>query len=45
MLRCLQVGIPIDRAGSCLMEVGKEVYGPGQLWQGARTPFLIRFTT
>ena len=41
----MQVVIPIDRAGSCLMEVGKEVYGRDKLWEGARTPFLVRFVT
>jgi hypothetical protein len=44
-LRGQQVVVPIERAGSCLMEVGREVYGGDRLWEGARTPFLIRFVT
>lgn len=40
-----QVAIPLERAGSCLMEVGNEVYGPAQLFDGFRTPLLLRFTT
>ncbi|EFN59179.1 hypothetical protein CHLNCDRAFT_138071 [Chlorella variabilis] len=40
-----EVAVPISRAGSCLMEVGKEVYGDAKLWDGARTPFLVRFVT
>ncbi len=44
-LGSVQVAIPISKAGSCLMEVGKEVYGQDKLWDGARTPFLVRFVT
>ncbi|KAI7844538.1 hypothetical protein COHA_001896 [Chlorella ohadii] len=40
-----EVAIPMSRAASCLEEVGKEVYGPAKLWEGARTPFLLRFIT
>ncbi|PSC73742.1 L-gulonolactone oxidase [Micractinium conductrix] len=41
----LEVAIPLERAGSCLMEVGNEVYGPQRLWEGFRVPSLTRFTT
>lgn len=40
-----QVAIPLERAGDCLEEVGREVYGDAKLWEGARTPFLVRFVT
>lgn len=30
-----QVAIPLERAASCLEEVGAEVYGPDRLWEGA----------
>lgn len=40
-----EVAIPLERAGACLEEVGREVYGAGRLWEGARTPFLVRFIT
>lgn len=42
-LLCPQVAIPLERAGSCLQEVGREIYGRAALWEGARTPWLIRF--
>lgn len=41
----LQVAIPLERAGSCLQEVGNEIYGPSPLYEGFRTPVLLRFTT
>ena len=41
----LEVAIPISKAGSCLMEVGSIVYGPENLWDGFRTPCLVRFTS
>ena len=40
-----EVVIPMEKAGSCLQEVGAEVYGPGKLWDGFRTPALVRFIT
>ena len=39
----LEVAIPLEIAGDCLMEVGAEMYGPAALWEGFRTPALIRF--
>ena len=41
----LEVAIPMEIAGDCLMEVGAEMYGPAALWEGFRTPALIRFLT
>lgn len=41
----LEVSVPIEIAGDCLMEVGAEMYGPGSLWEGFRTPALIRFVS
>lgn len=38
-----EVAIPISRAGSCLREVSETIYGPDALWEGFRTPALIRF--
>lgn len=38
-----EVSIPLDRAGTCLEEVGAEIYGPAKLYEGLRTPGLIRF--
>jgi hypothetical protein len=35
----------MEIAGDCLLEVGSEVYGPSSLWEGFRTPALIRFVT
>jgi hypothetical protein len=40
-----EVVIPMEKAGSCLQEMGAEVYGPGKLWDGFRTPALVRFVT
>ena len=40
-----EVVVPVEKAGSCLQEVGAEVYGPGKLWDGFRTPALVRFIT
>jgi hypothetical protein len=39
----LEVSVPMEIAGDCLMEVGAAVYGPDNLWEGFRTPGLIRF--
>lgn len=36
-----QVAIPMSRAATCLAEVGKEVYGPGKLWEGE--PVVLYF--
>jgi FAD/FMN-containing dehydrogenase len=41
----LEVCIPLSVAGSCLHEVGAELYGPETLWDGYRTPNLVRFTS
>jgi hypothetical protein len=41
----LEVAVPMEIAGDCLMEVGAEMYGPDSLWEGFRTPALIRFVT
>jgi FAD binding domain/D-arabinono-1,4-lactone oxidase len=41
----LEVAVPMEVAGDCLMEVGNEMYGPDSLWEGFRTPPLIRFIT
>ena len=41
----LEVSVPMEIAGDCLMEVGNEMYGPAALWEGFRTPGLIRFVT
>ncbi|RMZ54692.1 hypothetical protein APUTEX25_003070 [Auxenochlorella protothecoides] len=38
-----EVSIPLERAGTCLQEVGAEIYGPAKLYEGFRTPGLIRF--
>ncbi|KAL4431088.1 hypothetical protein ABPG75_006344 [Micractinium tetrahymenae] len=41
-----EVAIPLERAGTCLMEVGNEIYNPARpLYDGFRTPLLLRFTT
>lgn len=40
----VQVAIPFERAGTCLEDVAKEIYG-SKLWEGCRTPWLIRFIT
>ena len=40
-----QAAVPLERAGSCLMEVGNEIFGRDRLWEGFRTPVLTRFTT
>ena len=40
-----EVAIPLEVAGDCLMEVGAEIYGPRPLWDGFRTPALLRFIT
>jgi len=40
-----EVAVPLEFAGDCLMEVGNEVYGPGNLWEGFRSPALIRFVS
>lgn len=32
-----QVAIPLERAASCLEEVGAEVYGPDKLWEGTKS--------
>ena len=40
-----QVAVPIEVAGSCLMEVAAEIYSDAGLWEGFRTPALIRFVT
>lgn len=37
--------MPLERAGDCMMEVGAEIYGPDSLWEGFRTPGLVRFVT
>ena len=41
----LEVAVPIEMAGDCLIEIGSEMYGPDALWEGFRTPALIRFVT
>jgi len=41
----LEVAVPMGIAGDCLMEIGADVYGPDSLWEGFRTPALIRFVT
>lgn len=38
-----EVAIPISKAGTCFQEVAEIIYGPDQLWNGFRTPGLIRF--
>jgi FAD/FMN-containing dehydrogenase len=38
-----EVSIPIEIAGTCLKEVGAEIYGPQELWRGFRTQCLTRF--
>ncbi|PSC73887.1 L-gulonolactone oxidase [Micractinium conductrix] len=40
-----EAAVPLERAGSCLMEVGNEIFGRDRLWEGFRTPVLTRFTT
>jgi len=42
---CCQVVVPLERAGTCLMEVGNAIYGPDPLLDGFRTPLLVRFVT
>jgi len=38
-----EVAIPLEVAGDCLELLNKTVYGPDNLWQGFRTPGLLRF--
>jgi hypothetical protein len=40
-----EVSIPFEIAGDCLMEVGAEVYSRAALWDGFRSPALVRFVT
>lgn len=38
-----EVIVPLSIAGTCLEEVGKEIYGPEKLYEGFRTQCLVRF--
>ncbi len=38
-----ELSIPMSIAGNCLNEVGAIIYGSGALWNGFRTPALVRF--
>lgn len=41
----LEVAIPLEIAGDCLKGLNPQMYGPDNLWEGFRTPALIRFVT
>ncbi|PSC67957.1 peptidase C69 [Micractinium conductrix] len=41
----MEVAVPLDLAGDCLVGLGKEIYGSKQLQEGFRNPALVRFTT
>jgi hypothetical protein len=38
-----EVSVPLEVAGTCLETVTAAVYGADKLWQGFRTPALVRF--
>lgn len=38
-----EVSMPMEVAGDCLQKLNDAVYGPEKLWEGFRTPGLIRF--
>eukprot|EP00210_Caulerpa_lentillifera_P006113 g5840.t1 len=40
-----EVSIPIEDMADCLETVGEEIYGDAELWEGFRTPALIRFVS
>lgn len=40
-----ETAVPIEKAGDCLMELGTAIYGPENLWEGFRTPALVRFVS
>lgn len=40
-----EVAIPFEKAGDCLTKVNEMIYGPENLWEGFRTPALIRFVS
>jgi hypothetical protein len=39
----LEVAVPMEVAGDCLVALDSVMYGPSQAWKGFRTPALIRF--
>lgn len=39
----LEVAVPMEIAGDCLMGLDSVMYGSSQAWKGFRTPALIRF--
>lgn len=41
----LEVAVPLQKAGDCLLMINSEMYGSKRLWEGFRTPALIRFVT
>lgn len=38
-----EVSVPLEYFADCLQMIGEEVYGDSNLWDGFRTPVLIRF--
>ncbi|EFN57507.1 hypothetical protein CHLNCDRAFT_143085 [Chlorella variabilis] len=39
----MEVAVPFEVAGDCLLELNREIYGSRRLWEGFRNPALIRF--
>lgn len=38
-----EVSVPIDIFADCMAMIGEKMYGADELWEGFRTPILIRF--
>ena len=40
-----ETAVSMEKAGDCLMELGAAIYGSENLWEGFRTPALVRFVS
>ena len=38
-----EVAVPLEKAGDCMIRLSEQIYGPKNLWEGFRTPALVRF--